>query len=177
MAQLVKKPPAIGGTWIQSLVCEDPWRSERLPTSVFWPGQFHGLYSSWGYKELDMTEQLSLSPLLVKFSSVHFSRSVVSDYLRPRGILQARMLEWVAFPFSRESSQPKDWTQVSGIAGRFFYQLSHKGSPRILERVAHPFSRGSSPPRNQTTVSCIEGRFFTNWAIREAHKHKGTLWK
>jgi len=33
------------------------------------------------------------------------------------GILQARMLEWVAFPFSRESSQPRDWTQVSHIAG------------------------------------------------------------
>ena len=36
------------------------------------------------------------------------------------GILQARILEWVAFPFSRGSSQPKDWTQVSRIAGRFF---------------------------------------------------------
>ena len=36
------------------------------------------------------------------------------------GILQARILEWVAFPFSRGSSQPRDQTQVSGIAGRFF---------------------------------------------------------
>ena len=36
------------------------------------------------------------------------------------GILQARILEWVAFPFSRGSSQPWDWTQVSLIAGRFF---------------------------------------------------------
>ena len=35
-------------------------------------------------------------------------------------ILQARILEWVAFPFSRGSSQPKDQTQVSHIAGRFF---------------------------------------------------------
>ena len=39
---------------------------------------------------------------------------------RVLGILQARVLEWVAFPFSRESSQPRDWTQVSHIAGRFF---------------------------------------------------------
>ena len=37
-----------------------PWRRERLPTPVFWPGEFHGLYSPWGYKELDTTEQLSL---------------------------------------------------------------------------------------------------------------------
>ena len=36
------------------------------------------------------------------------------------GILQARILEWVVFPFSRGSSQPTDRTQVSHIAGRFF---------------------------------------------------------
>ena len=36
------------------------------------------------------------------------------------GILQARILEWVAFPFSRGSSQPEDQTQVFRIAGRFF---------------------------------------------------------
>ena len=36
------------------------------------------------------------------------------------GILQARILEWVAFPFSKGSSQPRDQTQVSCIAGRFF---------------------------------------------------------
>ena len=36
------------------------------------------------------------------------------------GILQARILEWVAVPFSRGSSQPRDQTQVSHIAGRFF---------------------------------------------------------
>ena len=36
------------------------------------------------------------------------------------GILQPRLLEWVAFPFSRGSSQPRDQTQVSHIAGGFF---------------------------------------------------------
>ena len=36
------------------------------------------------------------------------------------GILQARILEWVAMPFSRGSSPPRDWTQVSHIAGGFF---------------------------------------------------------
>ena len=33
-----------------------PWRRERLPTPVCWPGEFHGLYSLWGCKELDMTK-------------------------------------------------------------------------------------------------------------------------
>ena len=32
-----------------------PWRRKRLPTPVFWPGEFHGLYSPWGRKELDTT--------------------------------------------------------------------------------------------------------------------------
>ena len=38
-----------------------PWRRERLPTPVFWPGESHGLYNPWGHKESDRTEQLSLS--------------------------------------------------------------------------------------------------------------------
>jgi len=36
------------------------------------------------------------------------------------GILQARILKWVAIPFSRRSSRPRDGTQVSNFAGRFF---------------------------------------------------------
>ena len=59
-----------------------------------------------------------------------FSRSVVSNSCDPmdcspsgssvHGILQARILEWVAISFSRVSSQPRNRTQVSCIAGRFF---------------------------------------------------------
>ena len=71
------------------------------------------------------------------------SRSVVSDSLRPHGILQARILEWVAFLFSRGSFQPRNRTQVLRCR-QILYQLSHQGSPRRLEWVACPFSRGSS---------------------------------
>ena len=42
------------------------------------------------------------------------------------GILQARILEWVAFPFSKESFQPRDWTQVSRIARGFFTSWATK---------------------------------------------------
>ena len=38
-----------------------PWGRARLPTPVFWPGQFHRPYIPWGPKELDTTEWLSLS--------------------------------------------------------------------------------------------------------------------
>ena len=53
------------------------------------------------------------------------SCSVKSNSLQPmdytvHGIIQARILEWVAIPFSRGASQPRDRTQVSCIAGRFF---------------------------------------------------------
>ena len=34
------------------------WRREKLPTLVFWPEEFHGLYSPWGRKESDMTKRL-----------------------------------------------------------------------------------------------------------------------
>ena len=36
-----------------------PGEGKRLPIPVYWPGQFHGLYSPWGRRESDMTEQLS----------------------------------------------------------------------------------------------------------------------
>ena len=47
------------------------------------------------------------------------SHSVVSNSLWPHGILQARILEWVAFPFSRGSSQLRDRNQISHMAGGF----------------------------------------------------------
>ena len=83
------------------------------------------------------------------------------------GILQARILEWVAFPFSRGSSQPH-WLNPGLPHCRWIlYHLSHQGSPRILEWEAYPFSRGSSQPRNRTGVSRTAGWFFTSWATRE----------
>ena len=43
-------------TWVGKI----SWRRERLPTPVFWHGEFHGLYSPWGRQESDTTERLSL---------------------------------------------------------------------------------------------------------------------
>ena len=59
-AQGVKNLPAMQETWV-SWVRKIPWRRERLPTPVFWPEEFHGLYSPWGCKESDTTEGLSLT--------------------------------------------------------------------------------------------------------------------
>ena len=60
------------------------------------------------------------------------------------GILQAIILEWVAVPFSRGSSQLRDQTQVYHIAGRFFLPAEPQGNLRILEWVAYP-SPGDLP--------------------------------
>ena len=61
VAQLVRIHLQCGRPGFDPWVGKTPWRRERLPTPVFWPGKFHGLYSPWGRKELDRTEQLSLS--------------------------------------------------------------------------------------------------------------------
>ena len=58
--------------------------------------------------------------LYVKWESLsHIQLCDPRDYT-VHGMLQAWILEWVAFPFSRVSSQPRDLTQVSHIAGGFF---------------------------------------------------------
>ena len=111
--------------WVQKI----PWRKEQLTTPVFWSGEFHGLYSTWGWKELDTAEWLSLSYL--KLTCGVLSCLVVSNSLGPHGlcglsgfsvhkISQARILEWFAISYSRVSSWPRDQIQISCIAGRFF---------------------------------------------------------
>ena len=68
-----------------------------------------------------------------------FNCSVMSPLCNPidcsspgssvHGVFQARMLKWVAIPFSRGSSQSRDGIWVFFIGGRFF---NYQGSPRIL---------------------------------------------
>ena len=58
-----------------------------------------------------------------KSGSIYRESECPRDFVTPwtvPGILQARILEWVAYPFSSGSSQPSYWTRVSCIAGGFF---------------------------------------------------------
>ena len=59
MAQLAKNPPAFGRPGFDHWVGKIPWKRERLPTLVFRPGEFHGLFGPWCRKESDKTERLS----------------------------------------------------------------------------------------------------------------------
>ena len=61
VVQLGKHPPAMWETWVRSLGWEDPLEKGKAAHSSVWPGEFHGLYSPWGRKELDTTERLLLT--------------------------------------------------------------------------------------------------------------------
>ena len=71
------------------------------------------------------------------------------------GILQARILEWVAFPFSRGSSQSRDWTQVSCIAGGFFTSWATREAH--INPTQHVFSSAAECPRGPQTSKHIRG--------------------
>ena len=51
MAQLVKNPPAIWEIWVRSLGWDATLEKINTTPPVFWPGEFHGLYSPWGRRE------------------------------------------------------------------------------------------------------------------------------
>ena len=72
------------------------------------------------YVEVTHTTTTTESKKKVKVAQ--FSVFTLFDHMdyTVHGILQARILEWVAFPFSKGSSQPSDQTQVSRTAGGFF---------------------------------------------------------
>ena len=76
--------------------------------------------SPWGQKDLDMTERLNWTEIcLLRAKLLSHVRlcatlwTVAHQAPWSMGFLQARILEWVAIPFSRGSSWPRDWTGVS----------------------------------------------------------------
>ena len=75
----------------------------------------------------DSTVSLSNPSLKVKVKVIQLCPTLCDPMdFTIHGSLQARILEWVAFPFSTSSSQPRDQTQVSHIAGRFFTSRATK---------------------------------------------------
>ena len=63
-AKLVKIHMQCGKPWFDPWVGKILWRKERLPSLVFWLGEFHGLYSPWSGKMSDTIEQLSLFSII-----------------------------------------------------------------------------------------------------------------
>ena len=79
------------------------------------------------------------------------------------GILQPRILEWVAISFSRGSSWPRDWTQVSRIAGRRFNLWATREAQKQHKKQK---ARGGGPtvsiprPTIRNTICRASSQFF-----------------
>ena len=103
------------------------WTVCSIP-GFFCPWDFPGKNTEVGchflLQDIFLTQILNLHLLLWQADSLPLSHHESSKHTEwgssAHGILQARILEWVAIPFSRGSSWPRDGTQVSCIAGRFF---------------------------------------------------------
>ena len=76
-------------------------------------------FTVWATEETANPLVLQSLAMLLKFAQSCPTLYDLMDYT-VHGILQARILKWVAFPFSRGFSQPRNRTQVSRIAGGFF---------------------------------------------------------
>ena len=105
------------------------WVAFPFSRGSSWPRDrtqvFHiagGFFTGWATREAQKDTRTPI--FIVKESESEVAQSCLTLWdpmdCRVHGILQTRILGWVAFPFFRGSSQPRDWTQVSRIAGRFF---------------------------------------------------------
>ena len=131
--------------------------------------------SPWGRKELDMTEQLTWTESLRK-QMYYVCPKVLVAQLCPticipmdcsspgssvHKILQARILEWVAIPFSRGTFQPRDQTC---IAGRFFTIWASSEAPGALYWI---------PISEKQIISILHGiKHMRAWAHAHTHTHK-----
>ena len=83
------------------------------------------------------------------------------------GILQARILEWVPISYSRGSSQPRDWTQVSRIAGGFFTSWATREAQEYWSGWPIPSPEDLSDPGIKPRYPTLQADSFTSWASRK----------
>ena len=126
------------------------WGKAKLGKETSWPTiDFH-----WGLRqccedapELRWTFRVICKNIKVKLAQSSPTLWNPMDYTVHR-ILQARILEWVDFPFSRGSSQPSNWTQISQISGWFFTSWAPSEATRVIP------SWDKSWPCVSTPVDC-----------------------
>ena len=112
----------------------------------------HWDFSSGTESQLRVTVTKKLFRSLISLQyflcSLTASHNLQTSHIVPSSsvhrIIQARILEWIAVPFSRESSQPRDGSQVSCIAGRFFTSWGTGEAPLCSCLLAFPFISSSN---------------------------------
>ena len=143
LAQMVKNLPAMQETLFDPWVRKIPWRREWLPTPVFLPGESQGQrslvsYRPWGHKELDMTEQLTFSLVLLAAWGCCVR---ISPVLRaqPRGEKEITSLQGI---------QPRNWTTARTKV--LAYEPSEPGSPALRVTPAMGMKRPLDAQTQQT---------------------------
>ena len=143
----------------------------------FWPQRVF-IEVLWAYGQgmedpSSPTRDQTLSPALDVVSESH---SVVSNSCNPmdwslqgssvHGILQARILEWVAISFSRGSSRSRNRTHVSCIAGRFFTDWARREAC-IRRRIINHWTTSEVPPSSiiMTTLIAITLITISSWSL------------
>ena len=113
------------------------------------------------------------------------------DYSLPASsvheIFQSRILEWVAISFSRRSSQPRDWTQVSHIVGRCFtvwatrevwrYELTFIRSSKKIQSKSLQTEQSSTNLYHSSLCSYTEVRAvsWVDWVLRKVNGDLSTV--
>ena len=135
---------------------------------------------SWGLSSLNESHRVCV---LVTRSCLTFCD--LMDCSPPdssvRGILQARILEWVAISFSRGSSQPRDWTRVSHVASRFFtiwatreaWGCGHLPADELSSNVCISWQKGGVVTEGTQGPAWVR----TGWiAILEGPQEEDLIW-
>ena len=117
-----------------------------------------------GIRSIILRKCSYICPVKVKVAQLCLTLCHPMDLVH--GILQARILEWIAFPFSRGSSQPRDRTQVSLIAGRFFTNWAtreaHGTSDSKMKRSIFAFKSFPVSPTQKSSPSLHNLQFTWN---------------
>ena len=153
-------------TWVQSLSWKILWRRERLPTPVFWLGEFYGLGSPWGRKESDTTEQLSASlSNRGKKKKASLSSMPQSITLHPGDVCWTDR-KWSSFDFKRKR-RPKN-----SIFKFVFWQIHVTlliSSPALTVFISYKYKSPKECP--MFPDSNPEGAgVFTGWVMPLAAK-------
>ena len=200
VAQLVKNPPAMQETWVQSLGWDDPWRRESLPTPIFLPGEFHGL-QSMGLQRVGQ-DWATFTFFCSYQASTHLRSSSTLEYELSRLIWEIHGTEesiWIwcqrqhfycGGELKEIKNQQNAWGDTESVSEKSKVLVGQScpmlcdtmdcsppsssvhgiSKARMLEWAAISFSRGSSWPSDRTQVSHTVGRQFTLCTTRE-EKH------
>ena len=128
----------------------DPWVGKSLEkgkySSVFWPGEYNGLYSPWAHKESDTTWQLN------------------SNQICPQMLLLS-LLPPIVYSYSESLPVFCDPTDCN-LQGSSVHGISQA---RILEWVAISYYKGSIFPTQELNPRLLHCKWIYPWATKEAH--------